>query len=212
MLALVVLGQFNPAIFQPSWFGAEGLIGATEAENATVEIVHQQVSDFTADWLHVQVTRDRLLVRTERESHFEPLRDLLVGTLTLLRHTPSAALGVNHDTSLAFGNRDSFDKFGWTLVPPTNWEGVLQRPGMASVEEQGERTDGRDGWVRVRIQPVLDAGEPHQAIVAVNDHFAVSKSPEAGSTELITTLLGEEWNDMTTRASAILDHCKGMIQ
>jgi hypothetical protein len=208
----VVLGQFNPPIFQPSWFGSVDLLRPTEAESAEVEVIHPQVSVFTADWVRVEVTHDRISFRTERESHIEALRDLCVGTLTVLPHTPTGVIGVNHDTTFRFPDRDSFDAFGWTLVPPDLWEGVLDRPGVARLDEQGRRPDDREGYIRVRVQPLLDSADPYQVAVAVNDHIQVSDHPTPEGTEMIVQLLQAEWSAMTQRAETILAHVKGLAK
>jgi hypothetical protein len=36
--SLVLLGRFNPAIFQPFWFARHGIVGADEAGAAEIEI------------------------------------------------------------------------------------------------------------------------------------------------------------------------------
>ena len=59
-MSIVLLGDFNPKIFQPAWFGGHGLIRPTEADEAEVEIVHSEVTKFRLDWVVLQVTRDRL--------------------------------------------------------------------------------------------------------------------------------------------------------
>jgi hypothetical protein len=38
--SVVLLGNFNPKIFHPAWFGAQQLIGKQEEEGSKVEIVH----------------------------------------------------------------------------------------------------------------------------------------------------------------------------
>ncbi|WP_420618230.1 hypothetical protein [Candidatus Poriferisocius sp.] len=209
-LALVVLGAFNPSIFQPSWFAQEDLIRQEEAEAAKIEIIHPEVTVFELDWLRLQVTRDRLAVHSRRESHYEATRDLLIGTLDLLRHMPTRALGVNHDLVLEYGSQDSFNQLGWELVPEDKWTPVLQRPGMVRVEEQGERTDGYDGYVRVRIEPILDGGT--KVLCEVNDHFNLSNENIPSSTVTMGVLLKDEWRNISERAAQILQHVKGLIR
>jgi hypothetical protein len=210
LLSIVVVGDFNPAIFQPAWFAAEELLRSGEAETASVEIVHSDVAIFRTDWLRVQVTRDRLHVQTERESDFGALRDLVVGTLTLLRHSPTRICGINHDVTLQFRDRDQFDELGWRLVPPDNWSEVLERPGMALLQEQGMRTDGREGYIRVKVEPILD--ESLRAVVGVNDHVIVGATNEPRSTALIAGFLLEEWAEVTSRAARILDHVEHLAK
>ena len=36
-VTIVLLGQFNPAIFQPAWLAAENLVRPQEAESAEIE-------------------------------------------------------------------------------------------------------------------------------------------------------------------------------
>lgn len=205
ILAVVVVGSFNPAILHPGWFEAQDLLPAAEARQADVEIAHPEVAIFTAEWVRVEATRERILFRTTRESHHEALRDLTVGTLSTLAHTPTSALGVNHDTKLKFDGRERYDAFGWRLAPPDNWK-VLERPGMATLIELGQRTDGREGFIRVNIAPL--PSEPFNAMIAINDHFDVSASPMSQSTASVLDILQSDWAVITERAINILDGIK----
>lgn len=208
-LAVVILGSFNPAIFQPAWFAAEELLPLGEAENAVVEVVHPEVSIFEADWLRLEVTRERLAFVTPRESHFEALRDLAIGTLTLLRHTPTRVCGVNHSSVLQYPDRKSFDGFGWRLSPRDLWEPVLTRPGVVLLDEQGVRPDERDGYIRVRLQTFLDG--TYRVRLEVNDHFDFSSAGNSPtSTEALTTVISEEWTAIDERAKAIVKHLRGL--
>lgn len=209
-LALVVLGAFNPSIFQPSWFAQEGLMRQEDADAANIEIIHPEVAVFELDWLRLQVTRDRLAIHSKRESHYEASRDLLIGTLDLLRHMPTRALGVNHDLVLEYESRDSFNQLGWKLVPDDRWTPVLQRPGMVRVEEQGERADDHDGYIRVRVEPILDGGT--KILCGVNDHFSLSEENMPSSTVAMGVLLNDEWRNVSERATHILQHVKDLIQ
>src|SRR5215210_620637 len=95
-IAIVILGNFNPAIFHPTWFSDNNLIREQEAEAANLEIIHPEVAQFSTEWFQFQCTRNRLQVGTLQEAYYEALRDLVSGTLELLSHTPLTALGVNH--------------------------------------------------------------------------------------------------------------------
>lgn len=208
-LSVVVLGAFNPAIFQPAWFAAEELLPAGEAKAAEIEVVHPDIAIFTAEWLHVEVTRERLALSTRRESHFEALRDLATGTLMLLRHTPTRVCGVNHGVLLSFPDRTSFDSLGWRIVPRENWDPVLSRPGVAVLDELGQRPDDREGYVRVRVEAIPDA--TYRARLEINDHFVFSNESSPESTERITSVLIEEWAAIEDRAKAIMAHVKELI-
>lgn len=209
-LTIVVLGAFNPPIFQPAWLGAEGLIRQGDAENARVEIVHQEVAVFETEWLRCQVTRERFSMMTRRESHYEALRDLIASVFRLLRHTPTRVCGINHTEALRFDNRDEFDNLGWRLVPRENWDGVLDRPGVARLDEVGQRDDGLDGYIRVQLEQPLNGTQEISA--QVNDHIVFSEQPEHRSTAQLSEFLLMNWPAITARAAAIHERIQDLAK
>ncbi len=209
-MALVVLGAFNPTIFQPSWFAQEDLICDEEVKAAKIEIIHQEVTAFDLGWVKLHATRDRLILESSSEPHYDATRDLLIGTFDLLRHIPTRALGVNHALLIECESRDQFNQLGWKLVPKDRWSPVLQQPGTVRVEEQGERTDGYDGYLRVKVEPILDGGT--KVLIDVNDHFSFSQEDEPNSTVAIGKLLDAEWNNIAERANPVFEHVQGIVK
>ena len=63
-VTLVMLGNFNPSIFTPSWFGWNELIPESITNNARLKIAHQQLSSFDADWVSLEVHPDRFILGT----------------------------------------------------------------------------------------------------------------------------------------------------
>ena len=45
---IVIIGSFNPQIFQPAWFANEGLVRKGEAETAKIVIIHNRIVSFSA--------------------------------------------------------------------------------------------------------------------------------------------------------------------
>jgi hypothetical protein len=209
-LNIVVIGAFNPPIFQPAWLAAEGLIRPGDGEAAEVEIVHPEVTVFETEWMRCQVTRERFSMATQRESHYEPLRDLVASVFRLLRHTPTRVCGINHTEQLRFDNRDEFDALGWSLVPATNWEGVLDRPGVARLDEVGQRDDDRAGYVRAQLEQPLDG--TLEMTAQVNDHIEFSPTPTQESTAELSELLLNDWGRISARATAIHQRIKELAK
>ena len=85
---IVLLGDFNPKIFQPAWFAAENLIQKAEADKADIRIVHPDLVGFSLDWLLLDVTRERFIAGTIQEPYDVIIRDLVIGAFRLLHHTP----------------------------------------------------------------------------------------------------------------------------
>lgn len=198
-----VLGHFNPRLFVPQWFAEVGLLAAEEAREAKDEIIHEEIAQFGVDWAAIRVTKDRFAASTTRVGHIELLRDLVAGTLELLTHTPTMALGINHDYWFDFPDRDSFDEFGWTLAPTSNWP-LLGRPGMAKLAIQGTRPDDRTGYVRVSVDPLLDGG--YRVNVGVNDHYIVKEVPSSSATPVIVEIVNARWFESIAEAEALVEH------
>jgi hypothetical protein len=59
-LNLVLVGDFNPTIFQPRWFSSEGILTDEEAGAANVQVIHPDVTVFDLEWMQITVQRDRL--------------------------------------------------------------------------------------------------------------------------------------------------------
>ena len=55
--AIVLLGDFNPAILTPAWFAMHELLPKAVADSANMEVAHRQATVFS----------------TERPDHYRPL-------------------------------------------------------------------------------------------------------------------------------------------
>lgn len=104
-MGIVLVGSFNPQIFQPAWFAAEGLIRKEEEEAAKIQLIHRQAALFSLDWLQLQVTDEKFVALTTPSSYYEPLRDLVLGTFRLLRHTPIRQMDLNREMDKASSRR-----------------------------------------------------------------------------------------------------------
>src|SRR5688572_1822642 len=94
---IVLVGAFNPQIFQPAWFASEKLIRKEEADSARIEIIHGDLTVFSLDWCKLEVTDDRFRIDTSSLQQYSPelIRDLTLGTFGILRHTPLKMMGLN---------------------------------------------------------------------------------------------------------------------
>ncbi|WP_200335611.1 hypothetical protein [Thiocystis violacea] len=166
-VAIVLIGDFNPMIFQPAWFALEGLIRKSEAEDAHVEIIHHDIASFRLDWLSVDVLPDRFTARIRSEAFRTQLRDLVVGAFSKLPHTPTRQLGINLTQRYRFATDAEWHKFGHYLAPKSPWSHLLENPGMLGLHVKGTRPDQEPGHVVVSVEPI----RPGFASLRVNDHF-----------------------------------------
>jgi Cu/Ag efflux protein CusF len=199
----VFVGNFNPKIFQPSWFAAEGLIGKQDAEEAKVEVIHPDISIFSLEWVKVQVLRERFSVETKQEPYDEALRDIAFGTFTILKHTPLTKMGINMFMHFRVESDAKWHAIGHKLAPKDIWEGVLQKPGMKSLAmEEYPRRDGYNGYIQVKIEPSSQV-KPG-LFFGINDHIAVKDPENATGSDEIVNLLKEIWPESHKRSETII--------
>lgn len=196
-LAIVFVGDINPVIIQPYWLVAKGLIQETEGENAEVEVIHNEIVKFKLDWMSFEVTRQRLIIKTSKQSHFEVVRDLGVSIFKTLKDTPIKNLGINHILHFKMGEQ-KFLKIGQKLTPFENWEGILKKPRLIQLEMTDEpREDEFNGHFRVRIAP-SELMRRFGVTININDHYnRVGDSIDAS--EMVQTLI-KAWPKSIERA------------
>lgn len=209
--SIVLRGQFNPAILSPGWLLAEGLLGPKEALDVHSQVIVNQLSQFHVSWLQCQVTEDQMAVNTDEPPEFERLRDVVVGILKTLPHTPVGAMGINRTFHFQMPSWDDWHELGDALAPKRFWEEFLHLPGTETVSIQGNRTDEFAGRLLITVQPsrVVKTG----IYVSVNDHYVLEKvdkqpatrsdarmvdhptvvEPSAERIPLVLEILSEKW-------------------
>jgi hypothetical protein len=176
ILSLVVVGQFNPAIVTPSWLEREQLASPEEVAASTLKLIHPDVSEFSIGEKNVQLLRERLAVTTSDTRYEEAMRDLAVGILGLLRHTPTTMVGLNYEAHFKMATVDSWHEKGHQLAPKEPWTGLTKKPGLMSLTmRDSEREEGhRD----ITVGPL----SPQVLRVFVNDHYKLGQ-PEASEAQ-----------------------------
>jgi hypothetical protein len=164
-LSLVFLGNFNPAIFHPSWLELKKLLTEDELKYTKTEIINPHLSKFRVAWAEFVVTDNRFQLNCTDGTSFESLRDLALGIFAILEETPLTAFGFNniHHYKL---NPEQYIEFGNILAPFNNWNDILVNPKVLNLEMiQENREDEYKGSKRIRIS---------------NDHFDLTDFKEMG--------------------------------
>jgi hypothetical protein len=197
-LRVVVLGSFNPAIFHPSWLSMNNLLRSEEAEEAKVEIISSEATVFTASWCSFQVLQHNMMIASTDPTKQAPLLDLILGVFQLLEHTPVDAFGLNRDRHYRMESLDKWHKFGHFLAPKASWDGIIQSPGLKSLEMQGRREGDETDTVTVKIEPSIKV-TPNGLYMNVHRHYTVSASEREGKTAAkLCKLLRSSWQDFLT--------------
>lgn len=198
---VVLIGDFNPKIFQPAWFAAQQLIRNEEAEDAKIEIIHSAFVSFSLEWLRLEVHQNRFFAATHQKPFYSPLRDLVVGTFRILSHTPARMLGINCGFHFSMGSEQAWHAVGHRLAPKEMWHGVLEKPGMRSLSMEGHREDEFIGRITVKVEPSqrIEFG----IYVNINDHYEIKdKESSMGCGEIID-ILESSWDKSIARSEEI---------
>lgn len=186
--SIVAVGALNPAIFQPAWFAAEGLITSGEAQAAKVQIISTQAAFFQVDWLNVRVLPDRFVVATENEAFYPHLRDLVASSFSKLSHTPITALGINYSCHYRFEDATQWKHVSDELAPKCRWSRLLDNPEMRSLTMGSSRPTGPNGYLNIKIEPSVRV--EHGIFIETNNHYDVNEDG-IGCRPMLNVLLAE---------------------
>ncbi|MGQ0553778.1 MAG: hypothetical protein ACT4PU_11240 [Planctomycetota bacterium] len=200
-VSIVLLGSFNPAILHPQWFSRMGLVAEAEADSAILKYCTTDQTAFDLDWCALNVEKERFQVIAGSIRNAGLLRDLVVGLLSKLAHTPIQHLGINHHMHFKMEHLDDWHKFGHVLAPKTSWNKVMSKPGLASLTVQGKR-DGVDEMelFKVIVQPsvLLTPG----VYIATNEQYSTAPgNSAAGAHQALTS----HWPLAESRAMQVAD-------
>ena len=214
-VSVVLLGEFNPAIFTPAWFAMHGLLPESAAESAMLEVAHQQVTVFSTDWLRLEVTHNRFSINTLQAPYIR-LRDLVARVFKEhLYHTPLNAFGINRDVHFQVSSLTVRDRMGRTLAPVEpwgTWRHALgldgERGGMTSLTMSQIDPKGRPkgGCINVKVEPSNRIGQGRLGVyVQVNDHYAINDTGP-GTGERLMKLFEDNFDTSLSRGDDIVDH------
>jgi len=206
VLSLVFLGDFNPVILQPYWLAEKKLIREQEAQDAKVDIIHNDLSRIDLGWMNFDIQRSRFELRTSQTPYFEPLRDLCVGIFEILKETPVKSLGINHVFYYALPKKEMYYDFGNVLAPLKNWDNFIHDPRLLQLEIHEEtRIDGLNGYYRVKINPSEQKlSTPYGISININDHFSL-KDGDSGRRGEILEILKKRWKSSSARADSVTE-------
>ncbi len=199
---IVLIGDFNPAIFYPVWFANEGLIRKKEAEKAEIHVVHPDVCSFTLEWLNFYVSRTQLSLETMQEQYEEVLRDLTLSTFKILRYTPIIKMGINTQSHWRINTTEKWHEIGHKLAPKNMWNKLFKNPGLRKLTiQESPREDGLKGHIQVNVEPSTHINPG--LFFSINDHFEIADETTKSGSDEIMDILDKSWNDSCKKAKKI---------
>jgi hypothetical protein len=198
---IVLIGRFNPRIFQPMWFASRKLLAEGDVDPESI-LVTDGVSAFRTHDISLLCAQDRCQVGTTQTTPTpDILRDLVTETFRLLSETPIRQVGINHAAHIPSSVR-TWETVAAQLGDPQRRFVLLEDQRLQTIELKGERGDGFDGSRTVHLQPsaLLEDGVWFQ----LNDHIDlvdVSEGDALGAKDAMDALT-EIWD----ASKALGDH------
>jgi hypothetical protein len=200
-VAVVMLGSFNPSIFQPRWLASLEMIRPEEAENATIAIIQTQVADFQTEWFRLQVLQNRFMLQSLDATHYEPVRDLAAGIFRLLPHTPVNRLGVTRWFHFPMENVDVWNGVGHRLAPKELWRPLMDGPGLRSLLMEGHRPGAEGAVSFVKIEPSLLVNPG--VFIEVTEEYAPKIDVEVSGASWAPERLNRHWEAVIKYAEEV---------
>ena len=202
--SIVMIGSFNPAIFQPRWLEAQRLIRPEEAESAKITIIQAEIADFSTEWFQLQVLQNRLSLSSADPSQYAPLRDLGTGIFALLPHTPITALGLNRQFHFKMASPEAWHGLGHRLAPKDPWDAIMEEPGLRSMVMQGRRKEANGGTSYIRVEPSTKFQQG--LFVEVNEEFKPHGDGTPDGAQWVADRLSEHWDSIMNFAKEAAGH------
>lgn len=192
--SIVGIGSFNPAIFHPIWFEKNNLIAPSECETADISIISNEVSVVKFESFLLKSTTDRFSIESDDIRRFQPLCDLVVGTFTILEHTPVVAFGMNNHQEFVFDSFDSWNNFGHNCAPKNLWNLSLLEPGMRKLTIEGRRENSKSQRIQVTVEPSKKL-EDNAVQFSLNEHYEMAQlqADETPTALKFVEILQDSW-------------------
>ncbi len=213
--SIVLLGDFNPAIFSPSWFAKYGIVSQSAADEAETTVIHPELAVMQIGSKSIKVEKNRFTVDTN-EAPFIHISDFVVKTFgEFLTHTPASKIGINRLVHFGVGKKETRDEIGRLLAPTGPWgewgarfgeASENPRNGMISVimHEHWEE-DGFEGHFEAKVEPSTKLPGKSGIYVQVNHHCEVSGVERADGCEKVISYLSDRFEKSNDYSDWIID-------
>lgn len=215
--AIVVIGNFNPAIFTPDWLELNGLIGEGDADTARDGsqgrdmIITRKVATFESDWFALEVLENKFTL-TSKGALSPAFKDLAIGVFQLVSHTPVMAVGLNFMGHFKLANEDDYHRIGDVLAPKKIWQSLYpdDMSGLADLSiriqhgNRGEKLESNDEK-RIAIKP--SDKFKFGVFQSYNDHRNISLDNEDDlrPAERVVRIIDSDWESSWGDAVRVFD-------
>jgi hypothetical protein len=222
-LSIVLIGNFNPVIFQPSWLAGHGLITDKAAQSAAITVIHPDITAFSIEGLFTfQVDRERLILGRAAIPWVYGSDFIAKIFRDLLPHTPVSKLGINVLVHFDAGSQAKRDEIGEMIAPRAPWgewgaqassgEGAKHGGLQSLTLIQKNVTDRPAGWIQAKIEPSARIrGGQSGIFMEINDHYEVSGT-DSQDAQAIVAILQDKYDSSVRHSEKIIDQIMRFVR
>ncbi|MCE6957598.1 hypothetical protein LAZ40_00735 [Cereibacter sphaeroides] len=213
--SIVMVGDFNPAIFHPEWMFSHGVEDSVPDDQVNLDVCHRDVSRFLISDTAYYVDVDRFQIQTAVAPWVQIFDKASRVFGELLTHTPIRALGINRDIHFKVPTVETRTRIGRTLAPIGPWGafgdemeaddpskvGGLVSLAMRSVSE-------RDGYAltkNVKVEPSAQLKGNTGIYMQVNFHFMLTEPKAAEGSKRAMEVLRDEFEPTMSESEIIFN-------
>lgn len=186
----VLLGNFNPTIFHPSWMEKTQLFRDEEIEHAEINLIHPDLAIVKISGIDFRIERQRFQAITADASKEDLLLDSISGFFTLLADTPLNGIGINWQAHFDLKNEKLWHEFGHRLAPKEPWKEICEQSGLKNLRIEGKNPYEDNGNLYITVEPSLFF--KFGVRVELNNHFVLKNN---NGTDQALTLLSQHWKN-----------------
>ncbi len=213
--SIVLVGQFNPAIFHPAWLQGKDIEPETSEVNGDL-LSHRDLTRFTIDTRSYFIRTDRFQLET-LTAPWICICDITAKIFgEYLHHTPITGLGINRIVHFKLPSAASRVKLGRTIAPIEPWGDFGQEMeagdnrsfgGLKSLTMQlsAIQFDGYFSETNVVLEPSSQITEDTGVYLHVNAHHALNDLPESHGSREAMALLAKRFDSAVEKADTIID-------
>jgi hypothetical protein len=208
MVGVVLVGNFNPLMFHPQWFGWNEVISESEANAAVTSnapcIIAPNITVFNTSQLQIQVRETTFSVTATKES-FSIVKDVVKKTFERLGSMSIRAMGINTSAHFKMPNVSKYHEFGDKLSPKDIWKELLgdsvfgdNRTGGLARMQMYNKKDEKVGSLNITVESSVKF--IHSIFVNCNDHYDFEECTDA---ETVMAKLEENFDSSIQKSTNI---------
>ena len=166
--SIVLLGKFVPLIIGPIWLFKNQLVDINQLAEVHINVIAPDVGLFDIDRIRFDINKERILVQSINDGIDEEIRDIVLGSLSLIENYTINAVGINKEYHFSATTLEEYHEFGHRLAPKDDWKKFLKNPGLAHMDIIDARDEPKGAnRVIVRESEKYERG----VYIQVNSHF-----------------------------------------